>query len=72
MPKQARRNICVNMTRTQHEDVHALAQAQGFLSISDYVRSLLERDARAHGKTLKLKERYSRARPRRDKPEGEG
>jgi hypothetical protein len=44
MPNQARTMVAVNLIREQHEQVKALAKAQAFRFISDYLRHLLERD----------------------------
>jgi hypothetical protein len=69
MPTQPRTLVAVNITREQHEQVKALAKAQGFRYVSDYLRHLLEQDAKAHGVVMPLKVR--RVRPRGD-DQGQG
>jgi hypothetical protein len=71
MPKQRRTLLALNITREQYNQIHALATAQGFRYVSDYVRYVLEQDARAHGVAVSLKALRSRGRPRKNEREEE-
>jgi hypothetical protein len=72
MAKQPRTLLAVNIAREQHEQIRALARAQGFWYVSDYLRALLERDAQAHGVVMSLKARRGPGRPRKNVQAGEG
>jgi hypothetical protein len=72
MARQGSTLIGFNVTREQHDQIRALARAQGFRFVSDYLRYVLEQDAKAHGVVLQLKLRRGSAISRNEEAEDEG
>lgn len=46
--------ISINMSPGERDQVHALARKRGFRITSDYLRHLIEEDAKAHGDEMKF------------------
>lgn len=53
MPKDYK-TIPLNVSEKERDRVHALARARGFAITSDYIRSLIEADAKAQGEDFKF------------------
>ncbi len=54
MSPEGYKTIIINLSDAEREHVHTLARNRGFKITSDYLRSLIEADAKAQGDGFKF------------------
>lgn len=54
MPAKKYTVLMINVSPEERDQVHALARQRGYKITSDYLRMLIETDAKAHGAEIKF------------------
>lgn len=55
VPKKGETLVSITVSHKERDQVNELAESRGFRFTSDYLRHLIESDAKAHGKSIRFK-----------------